>query len=227
MLGVGQEARRSVAPDRRRWSLERGSAPARSRQLAGLSSTRCRRFPSPSKHQHPNAPTGLPLAEIVLLPELAAWARQPGPRSPQTAPTSTHLTCVNSAVTRSPLGRTTQPCASRVARLAHGLANSEPMNECVLGGGKPPRRAPKGAPPRHPRTEHAAVRSGTERVQHIGCAELAVQIMRRGPDHAARTERSGPSRQIKVSSRVQSSRWWMGTGPPGFPLATGPGTAAS
>ena len=61
------------------------------------------------------------------------------------------------------------PSPATVQRLAVG----EPLKQHVLDGGKPPHRAPKGAPPRHPRTEAAAVRSGTERVQHIGRAELA------------------------------------------------------
>ena len=88
-------------------------------------------------------------------------------------------------------------------QLLHGLANSEPVNPFVLGGGKPPHRAPKGAPPRHPRAEAAAVWSGTERVQHIGCAEL--RLARPRPRVGRRRHR-GVARSAEPGGRPPADR---------------------
>ncbi len=73
------------------------------------------------------------------------------------------------------------------------------MNQRVLGGGNLPRRAPKGTPPRHSRTEAAAVRSGTEGVLHIGCAELAFAD-RPGPAAQVATPQAWFGKPVKVRS---------------------------
>ena len=67
--------------------------------------------------------------------------------------------------------------------------------------GKPPRRAPKGAPPRHPRAEAAAVRSGTERVQHIRCAELGSE------PHAVEQDHIRAAPFARPTPRCHWTRW--------------------